>query len=110
MINYADFTKVDIRLGTVLKAETFPEARRPALKLWVDFGAEVGVKKTSAQITQLYSVETLPGTQVMAVVNFPTKQIGPFMSECLVLGFENEDGHVVLASPRSVAPNGRRLI
>lgn len=94
----------------MIRAEPFPEARRPALKLWIDFGAEIGTKKSSAQITKHYSPESLLGTQVMAVVNFPSKQIGPFMSECLVLGYEDENGDIVLAGPKTPVPNGKRMI
>jgi tRNA-binding protein len=109
MISYEDFTKVDIRVGTILKAEEFPEARRPAYKLYVDFGEEIGEKKTSAQITHLYKPEDLIGKQVLAVVNFPKKQVGPFMSEVLVLGLSNEAGAIILITPERPAPNGQRL-
>ena len=98
-IEWDDFLRVELRVGTIVAAEDFPEARRPAFKLRVDFGAELGVKKSSAQITDLYEKEDLIGKQVMAVVNFPAKQIGPIMSECLVTGFYNADGAVVLAVP-----------
>ena len=108
-ITFADFLKVDIRVGTVVRAEPYPEARTPAAKLWVDFGPELGVKKTSAQVVQRYRLEDLPGRQVAAVVNFPPKQIGKFMSEILVLGFPGEDGQVVLIQPDQSVPNGGRL-
>ena len=107
-IAFDDFLKVDIRSGTVVRADPFPEARKPAIKLLVDFGGEIGVKKSSAQITEHYSCETLVGRKVMAVVNFPARQIGPFMSEVLVLGFPDEEGRIVLASPGDVT-NGARL-
>ncbi len=108
-ITYDDFQRVDIRLGTILTAEPFPQARKPAFKLTIDFGPEIGVKKSSAQITKLYTPETLIGRQVAAVVNFPSRQIGPFMSEVLTLGFPDEAGEVVLVGPSQPAPNGGRL-
>jgi tRNA-binding protein len=108
-ISYDDFTKVDIRAGTVVRAESFPEARKPSIKLWIDFGPELGTKKTSAQITRYYAAETLIGRQVAAVVNFPPRQIGKFMSEVLVLGFPDAEGEVVLIVPDHDVPNGGRL-
>lgn len=108
-IGYDDFLKVDIRVGTVTDAQPFPEARKPAIKLWIDFGGSIGVKKTSAQITVHYTPDDLIGRQVAAVVNFPPRQIGPFMSEVLTLGFTDENGAVVLVGPSTKVPNGGRL-
>ncbi|MCK0097626.1 tRNA-binding protein [Yoonia sp. F2084L] len=108
-ITFDEFLKVDVRVGTVLRAEPYPEARKPAIKLWIDFGDEIGEKKTSAQITAYYHPETLVGRQVMAVVNFPPRQIGKFMSEVLVLGMPDENGEVVLVGPDHNVPIGGRL-
>jgi tRNA-binding protein len=108
-IDWSDFQKIDIRVGTIIDVDDFPEARRPAYKLKVDFGPELGVKKSSAQITDLYSKDELVGKQVLAVVNFPPKQIGPFMSECLVTGLHRPDGSVVLSSVDMALPNGAKL-
>lgn len=109
-IEFGDFLKVDIRIGTVVEARDFPEARKPAYILMIDFGDEIGIKKSSAQITVHYSPENLVGRQVMAVVNFPPRQIGPIKSEVLTLGFEDENGAVVLGGLDHKVPNGHRLI
>lgn len=108
-ITYDDFVKVDIRVGKVLEAEEFPEARKPAFKMRIDFGGDIGTRKSSAQITGLYKLEELVGRRVMAVVNFPPRQIGPIMSEVLVLGFHDENGNVSLAAPDHEVPIGARL-
>ena len=108
-ITYADFEKVDIRVGRITRAEPFPEARKPAIKLWVDFGPEIGEKRSSAQITRHYTPEGLIGRQVLAVVNFPPRQIGPVMSEVLVLGVPDEEGQVVLIGPGHEVPLGGKL-
>ena len=109
MISWADFEQVDIRVGTIVEAREFPEARRPAYQLVLDFGPEIGRKKSSAQLTHHYQPATLLGRQVLAVVNFPPKQIGPFRSEVLVLGAPDADGHTVLAAVAAPVPNGSRL-
>ncbi len=108
-IAFADFLKVDIRAGTIVSAETFPQARKPALKLEIDFGPDIGLKKSSAQITRHYRPDQLIGKQVVAVVNFPSRQIGPFMSEVLTLGVPDADGEVVLLHPSRNVPDGGRM-
>jgi tRNA-binding protein len=109
-ISWTDFTRVELRVGRIVSAEVFPQARKPAYILQVDFGAEIGIKKSSAQITHLYRPEELIGKLVVGVVNFPKKQIGPLMSECLVTGFHNENGEVVLCVPDKAVPLGAKLL
>lgn len=109
LITWNEFESIQLRVGTVVKAEPFPEARKPAYKLTVDFGPEIGIKRTSAQITALYTPEELEGRQVIGVINFPPKQIGPFISEFLITGFYREDGAVVLAVPDQSVSNGLKL-
>jgi tRNA-binding protein len=108
-ISYAEFLKIDVRVGTVVEALPFPQARKPAFRLKIDFGPEIGIKKSSAQITRHYTIDDLVGRQVAAVVNFPPRQIGPLMSEVLVLGFPDADGEVVLVAPGRDVPVGGRL-
>ena len=109
-IAWDDFERVELRVGTVLRVEAFPEARKPAYKVWADFGPEVGEKKTSVQITALYSPEELIGRQIIGVVNFPAKQVGPFRSEFLLTGFADVNGDVVIAVPERAVPNGAKLM
>lgn len=109
-IEWNDFTKVELRVGRVLSAEAFPEARKPAYKLHIDFGPEIGMRKSSAQITAHYTAQNLIGRLVVAVVNFPSKQIGPFISECLVTGFHDADGNVTLCMPEHEVPLGTKLL
>lgn len=108
-ITWDEFTAVEIRVGTVISVDAFPEARKPAYRITVDFGGEVGIRRTSAQVTAVYAPDELVGRQVVGVVNFPAKQIGPMMSEFLLTGFHREDGAVVLAVPERAVPNGARL-
>lgn len=109
-ITWSEFEQVELRVGTIIEVQDFPAARRPAYKLKIDFGSEIGIKKSSAQITGLYTQEELLGRQVIAVVNFPPKQIGNFMSECLVTGFYNQAGQVILAVPERPVENGSKLL
>lgn len=109
-IAYADFERVDIRAGTIVEASPFPEARKPAFKIVIDFGPEIGLKKSSAQITVHYTLESLIGRQVLGVVNFPPRQIGPFRSEVLTLGFEDENGDIVLTAVDKPVPNGKKML
>jgi|TARA_B110000116_G_scaffold272323_1_gene296599 tRNA-binding protein len=109
-ISWGDFEKVELRVGEIIAVDEFPEARKPAWKMTIDFGAEIGMRRSSAQITDLYDAGKLIGKQVLAVVNFPPKQIGPFMSECLVTGFSNQDGAIVLAVPDQPVEKGLRLV
>lgn len=108
-IDWDDFEKVELRVGSIIEVEDFPEARKPAYKLKIDFGEAIGVRKSSAQITDIYQKDDLLGRQIVGVINFPAKQIGPMRSECLVTGFHREDGAVVLARPDSEVPNGAKL-
>lgn len=110
IIDWETFARVELRVGTVMRAEPFPQAKKPAIKLWIDFGPALGVKKSSAQITRHYTPENLVGTQVVAVVNFPPRQIGPFVSEVLTTGFHDAEGAVVLARPERPVPNGIKLL
>ncbi|VXD19324.1 tRNA-binding protein [Marinoscillum sp. 108] len=109
MITWKDFEQVDMRVGTVVRVENFPEARKPAYKLEINFGPEIGTKKSSAQITDLYKISDILGKQVIAVVNFPPKQIGPYISECLVMGIYNQNNQVILLQPERAAPNGAKI-
>ena len=108
-IEWSDFDKVELRVGTIIDVEDFPEARKPAYIVKIDFGADIGIRKSSAQITDIYEKEKLIGTQVLAVVNFPPRQIGPMRSQCLITGFYRDDGAVVLARPEFPVPNGTKL-
>lgn len=108
-ITWDEFESVELRIGTIIRAEAFPEARKSAYKVWADFGGEIGIKKTSAQITVHYSLESLVGMQILGVLNFPTKQIGPFRSEFLLTGFADENGDIVIATPERYVPDGAKL-
>ena len=108
-LTWKEFERVDVRVGTILSAEAFKEAIKPAIKMTIDFGEEIGIKKSSAQITDHYNSKSLVGMQIVAVINFPKKQIGPFMSECLVTGFTQKDGTIILATPHKESINGSRL-
>ena len=108
-LTWNDFEKVELRIGTIIEVKEFPEAKKPAYKLTIDFGDEIGIKKSSAQITKHYSKEELVGKQIVAVINFPPKQVGPFLSECLVTGFADENGDIVLTQPERKVPNGSKL-
>lgn len=110
MISWNEFETVELRVGTILRVESFPEARKPAYKVWVNFGPEIGERKTSVQITDLYAPEELVGRQIVGVVNFPPKQVGPFMSEFLLTGFADADGAVVIAVPERAVPDGAKLM
>lgn len=109
LISWSDFERVELRVGTIIEVHNFPKARKPAYQLYIDFGKEIGIRKSSAQITALYQKEDLIGKQVVAVINFPKKQIADFMSECLVTGFANENGDIVLCVPDQDTPNGQKL-
>lgn len=109
-ISWDDFTKIELVVGKIMTAEEFPEARKPAYKLTIDFGEKIGIRKSSAQITDLYTIEELLGKLVVAVINFPPKQVGPIMSECLITGFHNSDGHVALCVPEKEVPIGTKLL
>lgn len=109
MANIDDFLKIDVRCGTIVDVQEFPEAKKPAYKLRIDFGSEIGIKKSSAQITAKYSLDSLAGKRVLAVVNFPPRQVGPFLSEVLVLGVSDQNGDIVLVTPESDVPDGGRL-
>ncbi len=109
-ISWQDFERVGLRIGTIVRVEPFPEARKAAYKIWADFGPEIGEKKTSAQITDLYQPQELMGRQIVGVVNFPHKQIGPFMSEFLLTGFHDAEGRIVIAMPERAVPNGAKLL